>query len=111
MSPTAANYTHVLLAAAPWWWFYRCSWQVYWVGPILGAVLAAGLYEYLYSPDPEVRKRLKLVFHKDSAGRYKEVEAEEAAVKAGSTRTVSRLEKEEKQEAFQDTAGEVLSSA
>lgn len=81
------------------------------MGPILGAVLAAGLYEYLYSPDPEVRKRLKLVFHKDSTGRYKEVEAEEAAVKAGSTRTVSRLEKEEKQEAFQDTAGEVLSSA
>lgn len=83
---------------------------MYWLGPILGAVLAAGLYEYLYCPDPEVRKRLKLVFHKDSAGRYKEVEADDVAIKVGSIRTISDLEKAEKKEPFQDTMGEVLSS-
>lgn len=87
-----------------------CSWQVYWVGPILGAVLAAGLYEYLYCPDPELKKRLRMVFHKDSAGRYREVEAEDAAIKPGSVPTVSDLERAEKKESFQDTAGEVLSS-
>uniref|UniRef100_A0A674MEX6 Aquaporin 4 n=1 Tax=Takifugu rubripes TaxID=31033 RepID=A0A674MEX6_TAKRU len=83
---------------------------VYWVGPILGAILAAGLYEYLYCPDPELKKRLETVFHKDSAGRYREVEAEDVAIKPGSVHTVSHLEKAEKKECFQDTAGEVLSS-
>lgn len=80
------------------------------MGPILGAVLAAGLYEYLYCPDPEVRKRLKLVFHKDPAGRYQEVEADDIAVKPGSIHTISKLGNAEKKEAFRDTAGEVLSS-
>lgn len=82
---------------------------MYWVGPILGAILAAGLYEYLYCPDPELKKRLKMVFHKDSAGRYREVEveAEDVAVKPAA---VSDLEKGEKKESFQDAAGEVLSS-
>lgn len=81
------------------------------MGPILGAVLAASLYEYLYCPDPEVRKRLKLVFRKDSAGRYQEVEADNVAIKPGSVHTISELEKAEKMESFQDTrTGEVLSS-
>lgn len=84
-----------------------CSWQVYWVGPILGAVLAAGLYEYLYCPDPELKKGLKRVFHKDTAGRYREVEAEDAAVKPAA---VSDLERGEKKESFRDAGGEVLSS-
>uniref|UniRef100_H3DCN2 Aquaporin-4 n=1 Tax=Tetraodon nigroviridis TaxID=99883 RepID=H3DCN2_TETNG len=83
---------------------------VYWVGPILGAVLAASLYEYLYCPDPEVRKRLKQVFHKDSAGRYQEVKADDIAIKPDSIHTISKPEKGEKKESFQDTTGEVLSS-
>lgn len=77
------------------------------MGPILGAVLAAGLYEYLYCPDPELKKGLKMVFHKDSAGRYREVEAEDAAVKPAA---VSDLERGEKKESFRDAGGEVLSS-
>lgn len=80
------------------------------MGPFLGAILAAGLYEYLYCPDPELKERLKLVFHKDSAGRYREVEAEDVAAKPGSVHTVCNLQKAEKKEPFQDTAGEVLSS-
>lgn len=83
---------------------------VYWVGPILGAVLAAGLYEYLYCPDPEMKKRLKQVFQKDSAGRYREVETDNLAVKVGSVHTVCDMEKAEKKGAFSDTPGEVLSS-
>ncbi|KAK7945595.1 hypothetical protein WMY93_001323 [Mugilogobius chulae] len=41
---------------------------VYWLGPILGGILAAGLYEYLYCPDPEVKKRIQQVFQKDQSG-------------------------------------------
>lgn len=80
------------------------------MGPILGAILAAGLYEYLYCPDPDIKKRLKQVFHKDSAGRYREVETEDVAIKPGSIHTISDLEKAEKKDAFQDATGEVLSS-
>ena len=87
-----------------------CLRQVYWVGPILGGLLAAGLYEYLYCPDPEVKKRLKEVFQKDSAGRYREVETEDIPIKPGSIRTISTLEQAERKDDFLDTTGEVLSS-
>ncbi|XP_018532059.1 aquaporin-4 isoform X2 [Lates calcarifer] len=79
---------------------------VYWVGPVLGAVLAAGLYEYLYCPDPEIKKRLKQVLLKDPSGKYREVETEDIAIKTGSV----DLEKSEKKDPFQDSTGEVLSS-
>ncbi|XP_056453283.1 aquaporin-4-like isoform X1 [Gadus chalcogrammus] len=48
---------------------------VYWIGPVLGAILAAGLYEYLYCPDPEVKQQrpLQQSFHKDPSGIYREV--------------------------------------
>lgn len=78
------------------------------MGPILGGILAAGLYEYLYCPDPEIKKRLKQVFRKDSAGRYREVETED--IKTDSIHTISDLERAEKKDALQDTKGEVLSS-
>lgn len=80
------------------------------MGPILGAVLAAGLYEYLYCPDPEMKKRLKQVFQKDSAGRYREVETDDQVIKVGSIHAVCDLEKAEKKGAFSDAPGEVLSS-
>lgn len=80
------------------------------MGPILGAILAAGLYEYLYCPDPDVKKRLKQVFQKDSAGRYREVETEDMAIKVGSVHTVCDVEKAEKKGAFNEVPGEVLSS-
>lgn len=79
------------------------------MGPILGGILAAGLYEYLYCPDPEIKKRLKQVFQKDSSGKYREVETEEVAVKPGSIQTID-LEKTEKNGPLQDSTGEVLSS-
>lgn len=79
---------------------------VYWVGPILGGILAAGMYEYLYCPDPEVKKRLSQVFKKDPSGKYREVESEDIAVKPGAIHTVDV----EKKDHFQDSTGEVLSS-
>ncbi|XP_006786507.1 aquaporin-4-like isoform X2 [Neolamprologus brichardi] len=62
---------------------------VYWVGPILGGILAAGLYEYLYCPDPEIKKRMKQVFKKDPSGKYREVEAGDIAVKPGSIHNIN----------------------
>ncbi|GAA6234743.1 aquaporin-4 isoform X1 [Lates japonicus] len=82
---------------------------VYWVGPVLGAVLAAGLYEYLYCPDPEIKKRLNQILLKDPSGKYREVETEDITIKPGSIHTVD-LEKSEKKDPFQDSTGEVLSS-
>lgn len=32
---------------------------MYWVGPSLGATLAAALYEYLFCPDPQKKKKKK----------------------------------------------------
>ncbi|KAM7379383.1 hypothetical protein PAMP_004940 [Pampus punctatissimus] len=82
---------------------------VYWVGPILGGILAAGMYEYLYCPDPELKKRLKHVFQKDASGKYREVETEDIAIKSGSVHIID-LEKPEKKDPFQDSSGEVSSA-
>ncbi|XP_030017219.1 aquaporin-4 isoform X2 [Sphaeramia orbicularis] len=79
---------------------------VYWLGPVLGAILAAALYEYLYCPDPEIKQRLKQVFQKDQSGKYMEVEKEDIPIKSGSI----DLEKAEKKDPYQDSSGEVLSS-
>uniref|UniRef100_A0AAY4CU94 Aquaporin-4 n=1 Tax=Denticeps clupeoides TaxID=299321 RepID=A0AAY4CU94_9TELE len=35
--------------------------QVYWVGPVMGGVLAAGLYEYLFCPNPRPKQSYALV--------------------------------------------------
>ncbi|KAJ6662138.1 hypothetical protein lerEdw1_012603 [Lerista edwardsae] len=50
---------------------------IYWVGPIIGAVLAGALYEYVYCPDTELKRCLKDAFTKpsqQSKGKYIEVE-------------------------------------
>ncbi|KAM9349148.1 aquaporin-4-like [Symphorus nematophorus] len=83
---------------------------VYWVGPVLGGILAAGLYEYLYCPDPDIKKRMKQILQKDPAGKYREVETEDLTIKPGSIHTISDVEKSEKKEPFLDSTGEVLSS-
>lgn len=91
------------------------------MGPILGAIMAAALYEYLFCPDTELKKKkLHDVFQKDpSSGKYKEVEGgmyhadhhddDDLVIKPGSIHTMD-LEKAEKKDPFRDTTGEVLSS-
>lgn len=59
------------------------------MGPILGGILAGGLYEYLYCPDPEIKKRMEQVFKKDPSGKYREVEAGDIAVKSGSIHNIN----------------------
>lgn len=44
-------------------WSWENHW-VYWVGPILGGVLAASVYEYLFCPDLELKKRFAEVLSK-----------------------------------------------
>ena len=88
--------------------------QVYWIGPVLGAILAAGLYEYLYCPDPEVKQqRLQQSIHKDPSGIYREVavggdggESPSLTVKPGS----SEQTEEEKKKDFVDLPVEAMSS-
>ncbi|KAJ1191777.1 hypothetical protein NDU88_001092 [Pleurodeles waltl] len=41
-----------------------CEEEIYWVGPIIGAVLAGVLYEYIYCPDIEFKQQLKDAFSK-----------------------------------------------
>ncbi|XP_062386300.1 aquaporin-4-like [Sardina pilchardus] len=98
-------------------WNWENHW-VYWVGPLLGAILAAALYEYLFCPDPAMKKRLSELFVKDPSGKYKEVECPRAlqyngepddlVIKPGSF--LSTVDKREKEEALRESPGEVLSS-
>ncbi|XP_064202395.1 aquaporin-4-like isoform X1 [Anguilla rostrata] len=87
-------------------WTWKDQW-VYWVGPILGGIMAAGLYEYLYCPDPELKSRFGGVFSKDASGKYRE--AEGLVEKVTAVHTVD-LEKGEKKDSFKDPSSDVLSS-
>ncbi|KAJ8279863.1 hypothetical protein COCON_G00069290 [Conger conger] len=91
-------------------WHWEDHW-VYWVGPIMGGVLAAALYEYLYCPDPELKKPFAGIFSKDT---YQEVadggfqrDADELVFRPGPVhaRDAQRPEKKDR-----DPASEVLSS-
>ncbi|XP_028834020.1 aquaporin-4-like isoform X1 [Denticeps clupeoides] len=89
------------------------SWDnhwVYWVAPLLGGVLAAALYEYLFCPNPVTKKPRGETLSKDASGKYQEVESpksqpEDLAVKPGSC-----AEKGRNQGEFRDSHAEVQSS-
>lgn len=89
------------------------------MGPILGGILAAALYEYLFCPETALKKRLSDMFIKDPSGKYKEVECprgqyngepDDLVIKPSSFLTTVDLDKREKQETFREPPGEVLSS-
>ncbi|MEE6520907.1 hypothetical protein FKM82_018863, partial [Ascaphus truei] len=37
---------------------------VYWLGPMMGGILASFIYEYLFCPDPEIKLKLQVNFQK-----------------------------------------------
>nr|XP_055091425.1 aquaporin-4 isoform X2 [Symphalangus syndactylus] len=91
---------------------------IYWVGPIIGAVLAGGLYEYVFCPDVELKRRFKEAFSKASQqtkGSYMEVEdnrsqveTDDLILKPGVVHVIDIDRGEEKK--GKDQSGEVLSS-
>lgn len=94
------------------------SMQIYWVGPVIGAVLAAGLYEYIYCPDAELKQRFKEAFTKtsqQSKGKYIEVEdtrsqveTDDLLLKPGMVHVIDIEKGEDKK--GRDPTNEVLSS-
>ncbi|XP_060099848.1 aquaporin-4 isoform X1 [Heteronotia binoei] len=91
---------------------------IYWVGPIIGAVLAATLYEYIYCPDAELKQRFKEAFTKtsqQSKGKYIEVEdtrsqveTDDLLLKPGMVHVIDIEKGEDKK--GRDPTNEVLSS-
>lgn len=78
--------------------------QVYWVGPSMGGTLAAALYEYLFCPDPEVKKRETFVKTPFTAAKQRQ----DSATAQEPLFTVMDVERAERRE--REVSGEVLSS-
>ncbi|XP_029447129.1 aquaporin-4-like [Rhinatrema bivittatum] len=93
---------------------------VYWVGPILGAVLAGAFYDYIYCPDIELKNKLKEAFTKatqgqKSKGNYIEVDdnrsqadTDDLVLKHGTINVIDTLTSEERK--GKDTTSEILST-
>ncbi|KAM6962823.1 aquaporin-4 [Aplochiton taeniatus] len=93
-------------------WSWDNHW-VYWVGPLIGSVLAATLYEYLFCPDPELKRRCAEALSKSGfpSAKYCEVQtafpAEHHQPVKEPPFTVLDVERAERQ---REASGEVLSS-
>nr|XP_046248800.1 aquaporin-4-like [Scatophagus argus] len=90
-------------------WRWENHW-VYWVGPSIGGTLAAALYEYLFCPDPELKKRYSNVFIKTpfTAAKHRQdsVTAQEPFFTVMDVERAERKEREREREVSE----EVLSS-
>lgn len=86
-------------------WSWENHW-VYWVGPSMGGTLAAALYEYLFCPDPEVKKRFSETFVKTPFTAAKQ--RQDSATAQEPLFTVMDVERAERRE--REVSGEVLSS-
>ncbi|XP_028659222.1 aquaporin-4-like [Erpetoichthys calabaricus] len=67
------------------------SWHnhwIYWIGPLMGALLAAFIYEYVFCPDPERKLKLKAIYQKSSTG----VADDSVQLTPGSNTEYSKLE-------------------
>lgn len=90
--------------------FFYHVFQVYWVGPTLGGALAAALYEYLFCPNPELKRRYSEVFIKTpftaTKHRQDSVNAQEPLFTVMDVERADWQERERERE----VSGEVLSS-
>ncbi|XP_076583296.1 aquaporin-4-like [Chaetodon auriga] len=88
-------------------WCWENHW-VYWVGPSLGGALAAALYEYLFCPNSELKKRYSDAFIKtpftSTKHRQDSVTAQEPLF------TVMDMERAERKDREREVSEEVLSS-
>ncbi|XP_069587340.1 aquaporin-4 isoform X1 [Ranitomeya imitator] len=85
---------------------------VYWVGPVIGAVMAGLLYEYIFCPDIELKSRLKEVLNKatQSKGKYSEVEESKSQIESDDQLLKPGIVHVFDDKKGKDTSGEVLSS-
>ncbi|KAG8570987.1 hypothetical protein GDO81_011498 [Engystomops pustulosus] len=86
---------------------------IYWVGPVIGAVLAGALYEYVFCPDAELKNRLKEVLNKatqSSKGKYSEVEELKSQIESDDQLLKPGIVHVFDEKKGKDLSGEVLSS-
>ncbi|KAK0133268.1 Aquaporin-4 [Merluccius polli] len=87
-------------------WSWENHW-VYWVAPVLGGILAASFYKYLFCPNPELKKHY-------SQALTREVQARPSTDLLGKQPlfTIMDMERAERKEREQEieVSGEVLSS-
>ncbi|KAM4689245.1 aquaporin-4 [Discoglossus pictus] len=86
---------------------------VYWVGPIIGGVVAGTLYEYVYCPDAELKNRFKEVLNKatkQSKNKYTEVDESKSQVESDDLLLKPGIVHVFEEKKGKDPSGEVLSS-
>ncbi|XP_062857390.1 aquaporin-4 [Trichomycterus rosablanca] len=88
---------------------------VYWLGPIMGGVLAAAMYEYLFCPNPELKKRYTNVLPRKSLHSAHYLDMEPSTFSSDQTLMVKQpafsvLDVEHAERKEREAAGEVLSS-
>ncbi|XP_042336889.1 aquaporin-4-like [Plectropomus leopardus] len=90
-------------------WSWENHW-VYWVGPTLGGTLAAALYEYLFCPDLELKRRYSEAFIKTPfSGTKQRQDSVTAQEPLFTVMDVERAERKER-EREREVSGDVLSS-
>lgn len=86
---------------------------MYWLGPLIGGVLAAALYEYLFCPDPDLKRRYADIISLPTV-RYQGMEPStffsEQAQLMFKQPAITVLDVEHAERKERETAGEVLSS-
>nr|XP_023682506.1 aquaporin-4 isoform X2 [Paramormyrops kingsleyae] len=92
-------------------WNWENHW-VYWMGPVMGGVVAAALYDYIYYPDKELKKHMKemLSMVPYTPTKYKEAEdsryprdLDELVIKPGPFHVIDVAERKDRDPAREET--------